>query len=373
MTKLHVPSTLLDGALGYPLPLSSAPAPNGQEIMARADAAPAYRIAAPEAHDGTFAPLLALLSQGEHESLPRAVVDDMDDVPAEFVDLTDTATPPSYGPATVSTPVQLRLPLRVADTGPELARVSPELSPMTRQALGPDASRMGFAGAWPSRHTAAPDVVRTTAVSDPVPARAMSLGQAAFSRDFFPVTRDAVVRTIASAGPSERGSAVATSQAQVAPAMWPATTDALTTSVVQQAAGPDRLHVEHSTPRSLVAALGERLHVQIHRGSEHAVIRLDPPEMGTIEIVIHREAGGVQVHLSASNGEVLRQLHGISDALRQDMVQRNHGDVTVHVWDDSRDPDGRHRQRHALPEKDAPGRALSEAGEDAGSGTFQFA
>lgn len=114
---------------------------------------------------------------------------------------------------------------------------------------------------------------------------------------------------------------------------------------------------------ALVQALGERLHVQINRGVSHAVIRLDPPNLGTIEIVIRHEGGAVQVHMSATHGDVLRQLHGIGNALTQDLVQRNHGDVTVHVSDSSREADGRERQRQgtAHEENDAqPGRAWSE-------------
>lgn len=122
--------------------------------------------------------------------------------------------------------------------------------------------------------------------------------------------------------------------------------------------------------QSLAALLGEQLHVQVNQRSEHAVIRLDPPSMGTIEIIIRHEAGAVQVQLRASNAEVARQLHAIGDTLRQDLVQRQHSDVSVQVSDGSRDADGRQRQRHATPWQDEPGRALSEAGEERESAAF---
>ena len=120
----------------------------------------------------------------------------------------------------------------------------------------------------------------------------------------------------------------------------------------------------------LAALLGERLHVQINQRSEHAVIRLDPPSMGSIEIVIRHEAGAVQIQLRASNSEVARQLHTMGDTLRQDLVQRQHGDVSVQVWDGSRDADGRQRHRPAAPWQDDPGRALSDAGESHESAAF---
>lgn len=125
---------------------------------------------------------------------------------------------------------------------------------------------------------------------------------------------------------------------------------------------PDSQRVATDKP-ILVQALGERLHVQINRGVSHAVIRLDPPNLGTIEIVIRHEGSGVQVHMSASHGDVLRQLHGIGNALAQDLVQRNHGDVTVHVSDSSREADGRERQRQGTAHEEngaRPGRAWSE-------------
>lgn len=121
-----------------------------------------------------------------------------------------------------------------------------------------------------------------------------------------------------------------------------------------------------NTQRSaLEAALGDRLQLQITQRSEHAVIRLDPPSMGTIEIVIQREAGNIQVHLRASNAEVARQLQGIGDSLRQDLIHRQQGDVSVHVADGSREQSASQQgQRQLQAQREAPGRALSESNEE---------
>jgi flagellar hook-length control protein FliK len=142
---------------------------------------------------------------------------------------------------------------------------------------------------------------------------------------------------------------------------------------IAQAAGIERAietlqikpdsHLAAESKPALAQALGERLHVQINRGVSHAVIRLDPPNLGTIEIVIRHEGGSVQVHMSASHGDVLRQLHGIGNALTQDLIQRNHGDVTVYISESSREADGRERQRHGSSHEEEgarPGRAWSE-------------
>ncbi|WP_129779110.1 flagellar hook-length control protein FliK [Peristeroidobacter soli] len=122
-----------------------------------------------------------------------------------------------------------------------------------------------------------------------------------------------------------------------------------------------------NTQRSaLEVALGDRLQLQITQRSEHAVIRLDPPSMGTIEIVIQREAGNLQVHLRASNAEVARQLQVIGDSLRQDLIHRQSGDVSVHVSDSSREQQsaGQQGQRQNQAQREAPGRALSESNEE---------
>lgn len=132
------------------------------------------------------------------------------------------------------------------------------------------------------------------------------------------------------------------------------------------------------TGQALRQALGERLGVQLAQGSERALIRLDPPMMGTLEIVIHREAGALKVQFSASNGEVARQLQSISEGLRQDLSLRQHMEVSVQVADSSAsrfaqaDSGGRHGQQS--PRQQEPGRALSdpEAGEEVADYPFEL-
>src|SRR5436190_2156379 len=56
--------------------------------------------------------------------------------------------------------------------------------------------------------------------------------------------------------------------------------------------------------QNLHEALGERLHLQVGNNLDHAVIRLDPPNMGRIEIAIRHAAGSLEVTLSATHGDV---------------------------------------------------------------------
>jgi flagellar hook-length control protein FliK len=183
-----------------------------------------------------------------------------------------------------------------------------------------------------------------------------------------PITR-VLLSTTATATSDPQASNLLISQSQ--PLLMSLASGA-TDATVQNTVGADKAADAPpavSNRPALVDALGERLSVQLNRGSSQATIRLDPPMMGTIEIVIRHDAAGVQVHLSATHGDVLRQLHSIGNALSQDLVQRNHGDVTVHVSEGSREGDGRQRNRqggsadaeatpgHALRTTDEPERA----------------
>jgi flagellar hook-length control protein FliK len=189
-----------------------------------------------------------------------------------------------------------------------------------------------------------------------------------------PATRASDAALIAmnsTAGGDPQGSNILVSQSQP---LFVALADATN----QKTAGTDKVadtQLPATSRPGLVDALGERLSVQLNRGSSQATLRLDPPMMGTIEIVIRHDAAGVQVHLSASHGDVLRQLHGIGNALTQDLVQRNHGDVTVHVSEGSPEGDGRQRNRQgdSADGDSTPGHALRMADEPERATAFTLA
>lgn len=127
---------------------------------------------------------------------------------------------------------------------------------------------------------------------------------------------------------------------------------------------------------SLLQQLGDRVAVQIERGSERVVIRLDPPHRGQIEIHIRQDASGAtQVQLSASHGDVVRQLQAIGDSLRQELSQRQGGDVSVQIAQHGRDADGRQRQERDGQQQaqQQPGRALDEQASAADDARFALA
>lgn len=126
--------------------------------------------------------------------------------------------------------------------------------------------------------------------------------------------------------------------------------------------------------QSLQEALGERLNLQLGKNAEQAVIRLDPPMLGRVEISIRHAAGSLEVNITATHSEVLRQLNSVSDNLRNDLAGRQYLDVSVNVSQAPRaqaaaqagagfgaDAQGRGRQQGQDQDEHTPGAALAEA------------
>lgn len=126
--------------------------------------------------------------------------------------------------------------------------------------------------------------------------------------------------------------------------------------------------------QSLHEALGDRLNLQLGKNAEQAVIRLEPPMLGRVEISIRHAAGSLEVNITATHGEVLRQLNTVSENLRNDLAGRQYVDVSVNVSQAPRaqaaaqpgagfgaDAQGRGRQQGHDQDERAPGAALAEA------------
>jgi len=134
--------------------------------------------------------------------------------------------------------------------------------------------------------------------------------------------------------------------------------------------------------QTLQEALGERLQLQVGKSAEQAVIRLEPPMLGRVEIAIRHSAGSLEVHISATHGEVLRQLQTVSEGLRNDLAQRQFSDVSVNIAPAPRGAaganntpmfaggDGRGRQQDGRQQEQGPGEALAEA--NTGSSPFSL-
>jgi flagellar hook-length control protein FliK len=163
---------------------------------------------------------------------------------------------------------------------------------------------------------------------------------------------------------TERNTAAANvGVAAPAPGATPRTADTVTLS------GPPT-----AWRQTLQEALGERMQLQVGKNAEQAVIRLEPPMLGRVEIAIRHSAGSLEVHITATHGEVLRQLQSVSEGLRNDLAQRQFSDVSVNIAPApraangapmfaggegrGRQQDGRQQEQGPVP---GPGQALAEA------------
>lgn len=127
--------------------------------------------------------------------------------------------------------------------------------------------------------------------------------------------------------------------------------------------------------QNLHEALGERLQLQLGRNIDQATIRLEPPMLGRIDIAIRHSGGNLEIHIAASNSDVLRQLNAVSDSLRSDLAGRQYSSVSVNVTDVPRmqasaqtggqtqgqgQADSQGRSRQEQEQARTPGRALHD-------------
>ncbi|MNJ21562.1 Flagellar hook-length control protein FliK [compost metagenome] len=100
----------------------------------------------------------------------------------------------------------------------------------------------------------------------------------------------------------------------------------------------------------MLHALRETVEVQVQQRLQQATIRLDPPELGSLEIFISHESGRLSVHLSAAQSDVVRLLNATSERLRQDLLEHNSLQVSVQVSSDSQGRHSREQSRQSQHE-----------------------
>ncbi|MCF7200612.1 flagellar hook-length control protein FliK [Pseudomonas oligotrophica] len=81
----------------------------------------------------------------------------------------------------------------------------------------------------------------------------------------------------------------------------------------------------------MLQTLRENVELQLAQRSQSATIRLDPPELGSLEILLSHESGRLHVQLSAANADVARLLQQTSERLRQELVGQQFVQVQVQV------------------------------------------
>lgn len=102
----------------------------------------------------------------------------------------------------------------------------------------------------------------------------------------------------------------------------------------------------------MLHTLRENVGLQLQHRQQNATIRLDPPELGAMEIFLSHESGRLTVHISAAQGDVARMLQQTSDRLRQELVNQHFVQVNVQVSSDSQGGQ-RHSQQRSTPWSEA--------------------
>ncbi|MFQ7899960.1 flagellar hook-length control protein FliK [Stutzerimonas degradans] len=118
--------------------------------------------------------------------------------------------------------------------------------------------------------------------------------------------------------------------------------------------GSERL-LKLQTPQArwgeqMLQALRDNVELQLQQKIQSATIRLDPPELGALEIHLSHESGRLNVQLSAAHADVARLLQQTSDRLRQELVGQNFVQVNVQVGADGQGQQGRGQPRAPLAE-----------------------
>ena len=301
------------------------------------------------------------------------------DVPAEDAAPADAAAAPADNLlAAMALPM---MPASMPAAMPAMMMAMPGSPAPQPQGQGRQPAATAVPAAAPAPGMVAQDILPQAAipaVAAPLPAAAAVLpaaqapaqasGRPADSASFAattaaaapPATRDGQAGAMSLDGAAGAGFGLSAASAPAAPAR---------TEAPVTLAGPPA-----AWRQSLQEALGERLQLQVGKHAEQAVIRLEPPMLGRIDISIRHAAGSLEVNISATHGEVLRQLNAVSDNLRNDLAQRQSGEVSVNVSQAPRaqagaqagsqfgqEPQGRGRQPGQEQER-TPGQGLADAG-----------
>ena len=83
-------------------------------------------------------------------------------------------------------------------------------------------------------------------------------------------------------------------------------------------------------------ALRHNVQLQIQQSQQVATIRLDPPELGSLEIQVTQESGKISVQINAAQADTLRLLQQTSDRLRHELLTQQFVQVNVQVGGDGR-------------------------------------
>lgn len=102
----------------------------------------------------------------------------------------------------------------------------------------------------------------------------------------------------------------------------------------------------HEKAAVLREALGDRLQMQVDQRTQKATIRLDPPNLGKLDISLHYEGGKLQVQIQAAQPDVYRALQQVSQELRGALSEQNQVAVNVQISQQQGEQRQAPRQQH---------------------------
>ena len=119
----------------------------------------------------------------------------------------------------------------------------------------------------------------------------------------------------------------------------------------------------------MLHALRENVEMQVQQRMQSATIRLDPPELGSMEIFLSHVSGRLSVQIFAAQADVARLLQSTSERLRQELVGQNFMHVSVGVSSDGQ-PGRQHAQQGRagfFGDESVVANAIDECGEPGAS------
>ena len=94
----------------------------------------------------------------------------------------------------------------------------------------------------------------------------------------------------------------------------------------------------------MLHALRDSVELQVQQKVQSATIRLDPPELGKLEILVSQESGRINIQINASQADTLRLLQQTSDRLRHELLTQHFVQVNVQVGADGQGQRSRQEQ-----------------------------
>lgn len=82
---------------------------------------------------------------------------------------------------------------------------------------------------------------------------------------------------------------------------------------------------------NMLSTLRQQITTQIQSQQQQTTIRLDPPELGVLEIFLQHENGRINIQINANQSDVARMLQQTSDRLRNELVQQAFVEVNVDI------------------------------------------